>query len=104
MDVVALPLAPFLYPERLLHVQPRTGMGRYAPVAKVLRIPREHWPEIADRARCEGLRPVARELGFSYETVRAIVRQVEHAIPALSPTSRCHRDTVCGSRRRLGLR
>jgi transposase len=51
-------------------------MGRYAVVAKGPRIPREQWSEVAVRAKREGLRAVARELGVSHETVRTIVKRV----------------------------
>jgi hypothetical protein len=73
---VDLPLIPFLYPDRLLHSSRRPGIGRYAVVAKGPRIPREQWSEVAVRAKREGLRAVARELGVSHETVRTIVKRV----------------------------
>ena len=74
IDVVAPPLVPFLYPERVLRSRHRNGIGRYAVDAKGPRIPRERWPEVAARARREGLRAVARGLGVSHETVRTVVR------------------------------
>jgi len=76
IDVVSPPLLPFLYPERVLHSRRRAGVGRYAAGAKGSRIPRERWPEVAARAKREGLRAVARDLGVSHETVRAVVRSV----------------------------
>ena len=79
IDVVVLPLIPFLYPERLLHARRRSGVGRYATTAKGPRIPPERWPEVAARAKYEGLRAVARDLGVSHETVRAIVQRVMQA-------------------------
>jgi hypothetical protein len=81
IDVVAVPLIPFLYSERLLHARRRFGNGRYAAVAKGPRIPQEHWPYIALRARREGLRAVARELGVSHETVRTIVCRIKQEAP-----------------------
>lgn len=82
LDVVASPLVPFLYPERLLRSRQRGGVGRYAAGAKGLRIPRECWPKVAARAKREGLRAVARDLGVSHETVRSVllaVAQADHA-------------------------
>ena len=76
IDVVAPPLVPFLYPERLLRARRRAGVGRYAAGAKGRRIPRERWPEVAARAEREGLRTVAREFGVSHETVRSVLRAV----------------------------
>lgn len=76
IDVVALPLIPFLYPERMLHSRRRSGIGRYAVVAKGPRIPRERWSEVATRAEREGLRRVARHFGVSHETVRSICMRV----------------------------
>ena len=73
IDVVVLPLIPFLYPERLLRSRQRSGVGRYAMVAKGPRIPLEQWLDIAARAQQQSLRTVARELGVSHQTVRAIV-------------------------------
>ena len=70
---------PFLYPERLLRARRRLGVGRYAAGSKGPRIPRERWPEVAARAKLEGLRRVARDLGVSHETVRAVVRAVSRA-------------------------
>ena len=79
IDVVAPPLVPFLYPERILHSRQRRGLGRYAAGAKRPRIPREHWPDVATRAKREGLRAVARQFGVSHETVRSMVRSVSQA-------------------------
>jgi hypothetical protein len=73
---VALPLIPFLYPDRLLHSRRRSGIGRYATVAKGPRIPPERWHEVAARAEREGLRRVARGMGVSHETIRVIVTRV----------------------------
>jgi hypothetical protein len=76
--VVDLPLIPFLYPDRLLRVRRRSGIGRYAIATKGPRIPRERWLEVAARAELSGLRSVARDLGVSHETVRAICTRVNH--------------------------
>jgi hypothetical protein len=76
IDVVALPLIPFLYPERLLHSRRRSGIGRYAPVAKGPLIPSERWLEVAAQVECQGLRAVARNWGVSHETVRLICKRV----------------------------
>ena len=78
IDVVDVPLIPFFYPERLLHSRRRSGIGRYAVVTKGPRIPREQWTDVAARARCEGLRSVARDLNVSHETVRAVVKRVRY--------------------------
>ena len=77
IDAVAPPLVPFLYPERVLRSRQRRGIGRYSVGAKGPSIPPERWPEVAARARREGLRAVARDLGVSHETVRAALRAVE---------------------------
>ena len=77
IDVVAPPLVPFLYPERLLKARQRRGIGRYSAVAKGPRIPEDRWLEVAARARREGLRAVARDLGVSPETVRAVLLSVQ---------------------------
>jgi hypothetical protein len=74
--MVALPLVPFLYPERLLYSRCRSGVGRYATAAEGPRIPRKRWSEVAARAKAVGLRVTAREFGISNETIRAVVRQV----------------------------
>ena len=76
IDAVSPPLVPFLYPERVLRTRRRGGTGRYAEGTKRVRIPRERWPEVAARAEREGLRAVARDLGVSHETVRAVCRTV----------------------------
>ena len=76
IDVVAPPLVPFLYPERVLRARQRRGIGRYAIGTKGTRIPRERWHEVATRAQRESLRAIARSLGVSHETVRAVVRTV----------------------------
>ena len=81
IDVVDLPLVPFLHSERLLRSRQRPGIGRYATAAKGSCIPREQWPEVAARAEREGLRSLARDLGVFHETVRAIVRQVKQTAP-----------------------
>jgi hypothetical protein len=77
IDVVELPLVPFLYPDRLLRSRRRSDIGRYASATKGPRIPRDQWPYIAARAKREGLRAVARTLGVSHETVRSIANRVE---------------------------
>ena len=71
-------LIPFLYPERFLHSRCRSGIGQYATVAKRPRIPRECRPEVAARAKHEGLQAVARDFGVSHETVGAIAIRVRH--------------------------
>ena len=76
---MAPPLVPFLYPDRVLRARQRRGSGRYAAGGKGPRIPRERWPEVAARARREGLRAVARDLGVSHETVRSVLRSATHA-------------------------
>jgi hypothetical protein len=78
IDVVDLPLIPFLYLDRVLHSRRRSGIGRYAIAIKGPRIPRERWLKVTARAELSGLRSVARDLGVSHETVRAIVMQVKH--------------------------
>ena len=79
IDVVGPPLVPFLYPERALRARRRRGAGRYAAGAKPPRIPEDRWPEVVARARREGLRAVARDLGVSHETVRSVLRAVDQA-------------------------
>ena|SRR5215203_3483106 len=74
IDVVALPLVPFLYDERVLRSRQRRGAGRYAPGTKPLRIPEDRWPEVVTRTKREGLRSIARDFGVSHETVRAVLR------------------------------
>jgi hypothetical protein len=73
IDAVTAPLVPFLYPERGLRSRERRGMGRYAPGTKPPRIPEERWPEVVALAKHEGLRGIARDLGVSHETVRAVL-------------------------------
>ena len=73
-----LPLIPFLFPERLLQLRRRSGIGRYALVTKGPCVPKACWPEVAGRAEREGLRSVAREFGVSHETVRSICKFVKH--------------------------
>ena len=79
IDVVELPLVPILYPDRLLSSRHRSGIGRYATVAKGPRIPRERWTEVAVRAKDEGLRAVACDFGVSHETVRSVVKTLAEA-------------------------
>ena len=83
IDVFAAPLIPFLYPEREIQVHRRSGVGRYAVLAKGPSIPRGQWPEAAARVELEGLRSVARDFGVSHETVQAIAKRVrqEAAVP-----------------------
>ena len=70
------PLVPLLYPAWVLQGQQRAGSGRYARATSRSRIPLEQWAEVAARARTDGLRPVARDLGVSHETIRTIVNRV----------------------------
>jgi hypothetical protein len=72
-----MPLVPILSAERLVRSRRRSGVGRYGVAAKGPRIPREHWAEVARRAKHEGLRAVARDFGVSHETVRAITKRVK---------------------------
>ena len=74
--VEGLPFIPFLYPEQLLRSRRRSGIGRYAATAKGPLIPRERWPEVADRVQREELRAMARDFGVSHETVRFMVRVI----------------------------
>jgi hypothetical protein len=77
IDVVALPLVPFLYSERHLFAKRRLGIGRYAAVAKGPRIPGDRWQEVDARARAIGLRATAREFGVSHETIRSIAHRIK---------------------------
>ena len=79
IDVVAPPLVPFLYPERVLRSRQLRGLRRYATGAKGPRIPEDQWPEVAGRAKREGLRCVARDIGVSHETVRTVLQTVVRA-------------------------
>ncbi len=88
IDVVTLPLIPFLYPARLLQSRQRSGVGRYATGAKGPRIPRERWSEVAARVQREGLRAVAREFEVSHETVRAIAKRVRQEVVVPEPRLR----------------
>jgi hypothetical protein len=81
INVVASPLVPFLYPEQMLRSRRRRGVDRYAAGAKAPRIPRERRPKVAARAKREGLRTVARDLGVSHETVRSVVLATAGAHP-----------------------
>ena len=74
IDVVSSPLVPFLYPERMVRVRRRRGVGRYAAGTKHRAIPEDRWPEVIARAKQEGLRSIARDFGVSHETVRAVLR------------------------------
>ncbi|MDP9375263.1 MAG: recombinase family protein [Chloroflexota bacterium] len=76
IDVVQLPLVPFLYPERLLRARQRRGAGRYAAGLKGPRLSPECWPEIAARAEYESLRDLAVTYGVSHETIRGILGRV----------------------------
>jgi hypothetical protein len=88
IDVVELPLIPFLYANRLLHSRQLSGIGRYAPVAKGPPIPKERWSEVAAQVQREGLRAIAWELDVSQETVRLMVTQVR-AETRVSSHNRC---------------
>jgi hypothetical protein len=81
IDVVELPLIPFLYPDRLLRAQRRSGIGRYATVVKGPSIPRELWPGIATQVQQAGLLVVARRFGVSHEPVRGVVRRAQPGMP-----------------------
>jgi hypothetical protein len=86
IDVVAPPLVPLLYPERLRHARRRTSVGLYASIAKGPRIPRDQWPLVRAQARRDGLRATARAFGVSYETIRTILR-VDDGYPAVGAVS-----------------
>ena len=88
--MVAPPLVPFLYPERVLHACRRRGIGRYAAGAKQSRIPEERWPEVIARAECEGLRKIARDFGVSHEALRAVLQAAGRA-DLLADARRTHR-------------
>lgn len=79
IDVVTAPLVPFLYPERLLRSQQRTGNGRYSAISRGSRIPKENWAMVAAQAQTVGLRATARMFGVSHETVRTVVRHERSA-------------------------
>ena len=64
-----------------------SGVGRYSPVAKGLRVRQEHWVEIPVRAKREGLRAVARDFGVSHETVRSLVRAIAASERGSYPTA-----------------
>ena len=72
--MVAPPLVPLLYPERLFHARGHAGAGRYAPTAKGSRIPRDQGPLVRAPARQQGLRATVRAFGVSHETIRTILR------------------------------
>ena len=74
IEVVAPPLVPILYPERVLRSHDRSGTGRYAAGARPPRIPRERWDDIVARSKRESVRTIASEFGVSYETVRILIR------------------------------
>jgi DNA invertase Pin-like site-specific DNA recombinase len=76
VDVTFAPLVPLLYPEGIFHEGNRTRTGRYSTTTGRLRIPHDRWAEVAARARIEGLRQVARDLGVSHETIRTIANRV----------------------------
>jgi hypothetical protein len=67
--------------ERVLRARRRAGAGRYAARAKGPCIPRDQWPVVSARAQREGLRAVARALGVSHETVRAVVQATARVPP-----------------------
>jgi hypothetical protein len=90
IDVVEPPLIPFLYAERVLRMRQRVGAGRYSMTVKGPRISSQDWTEVAARAEREGLRAVARDLGVSHETVRAVVKRVEQS----RGTARAHHTRV----------
>ncbi len=81
IDVVAPPLMPCLYPNRMLRARRRSVNGRYAASTKSPRIPRERWPEVTVKAQREGLHAVVRDLGVSYEARRSVIRVVRKPDP-----------------------
>ena len=74
IDVVVPPLVPLLYPERSYRAPRHLGLGRYAPLVKRSRIPRDQWPLVRAPARQQGLRATVRAFGVSHETIRTILR------------------------------
>jgi hypothetical protein len=79
IDIVELPLVPFLYADRALQSWERSKPRRYAVGARRSRIPRECWNEIVEHVQKDGLRETACTLGVSHETVRRIVKGVQEA-------------------------
>lgn len=68
-------LVPFFYPEHVLRARRRTGIDRYAAHPHgAAHSPGERWAEVGVRAKRKGLRAVARDLGVSHETARAVVQ------------------------------
>ena len=80
IDVVEPPLVPFLYPRAAFEIT------HTRPLQCRPRLPRQCWPEIAERAQYESLRDLAVEYGVSHETIRAVVRQVTRAHHAAAAT------------------
>ena len=76
IDVVEVPLIPFLYRERSSRSRQQSGAGRYALMAKRSCTAREQCTATAAQAERKGLRDVARDLGVSHEPVRAICKRV----------------------------
>ncbi|MDP9375373.1 MAG: hypothetical protein M3Q65_23570 [Chloroflexota bacterium] len=74
IDVVAPPLIPFLYPERVLRVRQGRGVGRIAAAASTPAIPETRWSEIVARVKHEGLRRIARDFGVSHEVIRTVLQ------------------------------
>ncbi len=68
-----------LYAERVIQSTKRRGAGRYAAMTRSLRIPEGRWSEVAERARSEALRSIARDFGVSHETVRTVLRMADRA-------------------------
>jgi hypothetical protein len=74
IDAVEPPLVPILYVEHKLQACRRSNSGRYSSGSRRRSIPEECWPEVIVRAKTEGLRKIARDLGVSHETVRAVLQ------------------------------
>jgi hypothetical protein len=73
IDAVTAPHVPFPYPERRLGSRERRGAGALRAGCQAASHPGKRWPEAVALAKREGLRGIARDLGVSHETVRAVL-------------------------------